>query len=200
MTAPSAPGAPYNDIQLLNSLINYSTIHPVIVKVASEKLSNHFWDLSEDLIGLALFDSRVSVSTKRLMVKAMREVDGVEEPPKRVVITLKNFKDKKLEDFVSKRSILFMEKLKLSRGFLQVDPEMWEAHDDFTTSLEIIQTMKVVNEGGVASADCSFETRTNCSFCSKSLRNTIERFQTAGSRLWLDSVDLRDQFKLNLLT
>ena len=155
MTAPSAPGAPYNDIQLLNSLINYSTIHPVIAKVASEKLSNHFWDLSEDLIGLALFDSRVSVSTKRLMVKAMWEVDGVEEPPKRVVIALKNFKDKKLEDFVSKRSILFMEKLKLPSGFLQVYPEMWEAHDDFTTSLEIIQTMKVVNdhaEGGVASA------------------------------------------------
>jgi len=65
-----------------NHSINYSSIHPVIAKVASEKLSNYIWYLSEDLIGLALFDNRVSVSTKRLMVKVMQEAEGVEEPPK----------------------------------------------------------------------------------------------------------------------
>ena len=145
MTAPCASNAPYSDIQLLQSLINYSSIHPVIAKVASEKLSNHLWYLSEDLIGLALFDSRVSVSTKRQMVKAMQEAEGVEEPPKRVVINLKNFKDKKLEDFVSKRSVLLMEKLQMPSSFLQVDPEVWEKHDDFIASLQIVQALKVTS-------------------------------------------------------
>ena len=77
---------------------NHSSItqpfNPVITKVASEKFSNHLWNLSEDLIGLALFDSRVCVSMKRLMVKANREVDGVNKPPKLVVVGLDTFEDK----------------------------------------------------------------------------------------------------------
>jgi len=54
--------------------------------------------LSKDLIRLARFDNRVNVSTKRLMVKAMREVDGANELPKCVVVALDTFKDKNLED------------------------------------------------------------------------------------------------------
>ena len=153
MTAPLASNAPYNDLQLLQSLINYSTIHPVIAKVASEKLANHLWYLSQDLIGLALFDSRVSVATKRLMVKAMRDVEEAEDPLKRAVISLETFKDKKLEDFVTKKSLVFFEKMQLPSNFLQLDPEMWTAQDDFATSSEIVQTMNVVNdhaERGVA--------------------------------------------------
>ena len=153
ITAPSASNAPYNDIHLLQSLIDYTTIHPAIAKIASEKFSNHLWYLSEDLIGLALFDSRVSLSTKRLMVKAMREVDGVEDAPKRIAVSLKTFKEKKLEDFVSKKSMVLMEKMQMPTSFLQVDPSTWATHVDFVTSLEIVQEMKVVNdyaERGVA--------------------------------------------------
>ena len=109
--------------------------------------------MSEDLIALALFDSRVSVSTNRLMMKAMREVDGAEQSPKRAVICLETFMGKKLEDFVTKKSIVLVEKMQLPSGFLQVDPEIWAAHDDYATSLQIIQDMKVVNdhaEWGVA--------------------------------------------------
>jgi len=80
--------------------------------VASDKLSNHLLYLSEDLIRLARFDNRVNVSTKRLMVKAMREVDGENELPKCVVVALDTFKDKNLEDFVSKGFIAFHEKMK----------------------------------------------------------------------------------------
>jgi len=44
----------------------------------------------------------------------MQEAEGVEEPLKRVVINLKNFKGKKREDFVFKRSAMLMEKLQKS--------------------------------------------------------------------------------------
>ena len=54
ITAPVASNAPCNDLQLLQSLISYSTIQPMISKVASEKPANHLQYLSEDLIGLAL--------------------------------------------------------------------------------------------------------------------------------------------------
>ena len=35
--------------------------------------------------------------------------------------------------------------LQMPSSFFQVDPEMWEPNDDFTTSLEIVQALKVVN-------------------------------------------------------
>jgi len=50
-------------------------------------------------------------------VKAMQEAEGVEEPPKRVVVNLKNFKDKKTEDFVSKRSAMLMKKVENANWF-----------------------------------------------------------------------------------
>ena len=42
------------------------------------------WYLSEDLIGLALFDSRVDRETKLRMLSAMEEV-APDHPPKRYI-------------------------------------------------------------------------------------------------------------------
>ena len=87
------------------------------------------------------------------MVKAKVEVEGAEEPSKRAVISLDTFKAKQLEDFVTKRSISLLNKMQIPTSFLQVDPEMWPANDDFVTSMEIVQAMKVINdheERGVA--------------------------------------------------
>ena len=41
------------------------------------------WYLSEDLVGLALFDNNVSVQTKNEMVTAMKIQERAEFPPKR---------------------------------------------------------------------------------------------------------------------
>ena len=76
MTAPLAPNAPYNDFTLLKTLLDYSRIHLAISNAASEKLANHLWYLSEDLIALVFFDNNVPAPTKRLMIRAMRETEG----------------------------------------------------------------------------------------------------------------------------
>ncbi|KAK2708513.1 hypothetical protein QYM36_014199, partial [Artemia franciscana] len=67
ISAPLASGAPYSDLLLLKSLLEYSSIHLAISKATSNKFSDHLWYLSPELVGLAFFDSRVSSSTKRLM-------------------------------------------------------------------------------------------------------------------------------------
>jgi len=41
--------------------------HEAIFSTSSKTLGLHLWYLSEVLVGLALFDSRVSVEMKRLM-------------------------------------------------------------------------------------------------------------------------------------
>ncbi|KAK2702040.1 hypothetical protein QYM36_019351 [Artemia franciscana] len=75
ISAPLASGAPYSDLLLLKSLLEYSSIHLAISKATSNKFSGNLWYLSPELVGLAFFDSRVSSSTKRLMVSAMQSED-----------------------------------------------------------------------------------------------------------------------------
>jgi len=64
--------------------------------------------LSEGLIGLALFDSCVSVSAKKKMVNAMQNKASEKQDPnycKRISVALHLFKKKNLEDFVTEKSL-----------------------------------------------------------------------------------------------
>jgi len=45
--------------------------HEAIFSTTSKTLGLHLWYFSEELVGLALFDSRVSVEMKRLMLASM---------------------------------------------------------------------------------------------------------------------------------
>ena len=80
MTAPLAAEAPLNDFKLMEQLLQYP--HAAISAATSKKLSLHTWYLSEELIGLALFDSRLPHKSKRLMLAAMEEA-APDHPSKR---------------------------------------------------------------------------------------------------------------------
>ena len=69
MTAPLATQAPLNE--LMKHLLNHP--HAAMSLATSKKLSLHMWYLSEELIGLALFDSRVDRETKLCMLSAMEK-------------------------------------------------------------------------------------------------------------------------------
>src|SRR5678816_1566154 len=72
ITAPLAAAAPQNDLRFLQALLDYDTIHNPIAKAASAKMSRHLWYLSEELVGLALFDKDVPTAVKRELVKAIK--------------------------------------------------------------------------------------------------------------------------------
>ena len=147
ISAPQASDAPYNDLLLLKSLLEYSSIHSAISKSTSRKFSNHLWYLSQELVSLAFFDSRVSSSTKRLMVSAMQnEEDQDQDHSKRITVALDSFKDKNLEDFVTSKSMTLLRMMELPDGFLTVDPDLWEDRDDYKQAVEIVKSLKVVND------------------------------------------------------
>ena len=152
-TAPESTTAPHNDFLLLTTLLKYSSIHEAISKATLEKLAKHLWYFSESLVGLALFDSHVNSSTKRLMVRAMNEQECNPLHTKKATVILKSFRNKKLEDFVTTKSVALFQLMDLPREFLQVDPDMWEDREDFKKARVIVWSMKVVNdhaERGVA--------------------------------------------------
>ena len=80
MTAPLAVEAPLNDFMLMGQLLRYH--NGGVSTATSKKLGLHLWYLSEELMGLAPFDSRISIESKKLMLAAMQEV-APDEPPKR---------------------------------------------------------------------------------------------------------------------
>ena len=116
----SAAQAPRNDLSLLHLLLEYRD--RTIAEAATQAFGCHLWYLSEILVVFALFDDEVSIVEKRLMVAALKEKDGSEDPPKR--IKLKDIQDllsKQLHNFVTKTTGRFFTILGLCSGFLDLD-------------------------------------------------------------------------------
>lgn len=153
ITAPLPSSAPRNDLELLKAMLKYEDTHPNISKSVVKKFSNHLWYLSEELAALALFDSEVDAAAKREMVSAMKQEEGLEDPPQRIKVDLKSLPQKTLASFVTMQSVRLLDQLNLPRGFLDVDPEEWTDRADFQEASSVIHSLKVVNdsaERGVA--------------------------------------------------
>jgi len=86
--------------------------------------------LTEELVALAFFDKSVSFDTKRNMVNSLKKAQ-IKEQPKCVRIDCSEIGQKELNDFVSKNTAQFFEKLKLSSQFLSIDPTLWAEQDDY---------------------------------------------------------------------
>ena len=66
ITAPCSTEAPLNDFTLMRSLLEYP--HTIISVATSHKLGLQLWYIAEELVTLALFDTRLSAEEKALMV------------------------------------------------------------------------------------------------------------------------------------
>lgn len=67
-TAPFAICAP-NNLQLMKTLINYD--NPDISNATVQKMMGHLWYLSDELVGLCLFDQNVSIEAKCKLLHVM---------------------------------------------------------------------------------------------------------------------------------
>ena len=77
--APLAAAAPRNDLALLKALNGCGTsktANAALGAAVLEKLMNHLWYLSEELVSLAFFDVSVPSETKRRMAEALQENVG----------------------------------------------------------------------------------------------------------------------------
>lgn len=144
--APLAANAPFNDAQMLTALENYP--NRVVAEAAKSALSRHLWYFSEQLIGLAFFDSRVSCEVKRAMVENLqlpKTLSALKRP------SASNVNCNRLDSFVTERTgdlfkLLSFTGQEDSCGFLAKDPETWEVDDSFRKLKESVMRMKVVND------------------------------------------------------
>lgn len=113
----------------MKSLIEFSVIHEEIPKAALEKFSKHLY-LSKYLTGLSLFDSHVPLSTKRKVVEVFQSQKGTINPGKSTNVSLKNFHEKKINDFVTKETSTLFKEMNLPQEIFQLDPEHWTTNSD----------------------------------------------------------------------
>ena len=155
--APLAAKAPLNDLCLLKALCTYgeTAADEELGETVLQKLNNHLWYLSEEMVPLALFDKRVPAETKTRMVHAMKQspdADG-EAPAKRASVPPNAIPVCQLEDFASERSHGLFSKLQMDSTFLDTNPSIWPDRDDYKNAADCIQGLMVTNdhaERGVA--------------------------------------------------
>ena len=93
--------APNSDLFLLKCLKKYADINDAISEVTTEKMARHSWYLSEELVGLSLFDDDVMPSIKKKMAQAILQPMEKETPKKKASVPLDTITRKTLADFAS---------------------------------------------------------------------------------------------------
>lgn len=131
----------------------YSEIDTEISEVGLKKIRNHQWYLSEELIALTFFDDSINNEIKTKMVETLYlNTDGDEfrAPQKNVYSSVENIKSlyihKDVSNFVSKKTLNFLEKLKINTGFLSENVTDWSNCDSFKNALMSVKGLKVVND------------------------------------------------------
>lgn len=146
-TAPFPHKAPYHDLQFIKNLINYKVIDSDLSQATVSKIKNHLWYLTHEACALAFFDDDISVEVKKCMVKALEQEDSLEKGDKRVKLnSINEIENKDICDFISKSTLNFFKRLRLSTDFLSKNPQNWKDIDEYKTNLNIVKNLKVVND------------------------------------------------------
>lgn len=104
-----------------------------------QKMENHLWYLSDKMIGFSCFDSEVSVSMKRKIIKALYYTTS--KGPNRIILRASRAENYYLADFVTPNTLDFFKKFNICIDFLKVDPKSWGSRVDYTEGLTIVKSI-----------------------------------------------------------
>lgn len=79
MACSSAVDAPWHDLKLFQLLLKYKAFNPVVSKSAILAFQRHFWYLTEEMVPLALFSSKVPIDDRRSLADRLLAVKPVTE-------------------------------------------------------------------------------------------------------------------------
>jgi hypothetical protein len=145
-TCMSSTCAPRNDLQLLKDLVAYSAVNKPVAQAATKTLMRHLWYLSETLVGLAFFDSEVSVTEKIEMVAALSTPGKDSLAPRVESLDESTVSQLTLSHFVSLNTNKFFGAMQIETDFLQQNPSSWGSSEHYSVNRHKVQQLKVVND------------------------------------------------------
>ncbi|CAI6374941.1 unnamed protein product [Macrosiphum euphorbiae] len=141
--------APFQDLQLLKSLVDYENIHKKISQSTLKKRCGHLWYLAPETVALAFFDTNLTIETKIKMVDSIKLNNLTSEINKRIIVSpneVTQIMKKEIYDFIYVESTSFFSRFGISTSFLEQHPSMWDENVDFQKGLEIVNTFRVTND------------------------------------------------------
>lgn len=149
----SAAKAANLDFTYLREMHNYKETDKKLSAAVVDKICNHLWYLSEERIAFSFFDLSISSVEKRKMVQRLNELnhdEGVDvEINKRIKLNIHDvgtFVTKQVSDFITPNTANLFDRFNIPKGFLDIDPDMWQNDDDWVSGMEIVRQIKVVND------------------------------------------------------
>ena len=61
-----------NDVDLINTLLEYKATEPLVASAALKAMGGHMWYLTQELVPLSLFSSTISADMKQQLVDEMK--------------------------------------------------------------------------------------------------------------------------------
>lgn len=150
-TAPSSSSAARNDLFLSKKLIflkdTYQEHKVNVYKAAASRLANHLWYLSEELVAMAFFDSKISIEEKKKMIHNLKYRTGSDvRKIKLEIASIDAMKSYEISNCVSQNTMNFFEISGISANFLKEDPSIWEDLEEYIDARRKVNSMQVVND------------------------------------------------------
>lgn len=152
LTASVSVMSPYNDLIFVQNMIEYKEEDELIASSALTKISNHLWYLSDEAVGLALFDPNISDEIKKKIVFAIKNNINPNTPVKKVEFNInlnhevELWKNREIQDFVSQHTQKLFTRFNLNTNFLDLDPSVWKTNQHYQRALQLFKSLKVVND------------------------------------------------------
>lgn len=145
--APISIDAPRRDLNLIKNLIRLKAepISTRISEVALKSFKGHLWYLSEILIGLAFFDSKVDDATKDSMVLALAR-DSQPNPLPRLDLSKKKDDELSLltlDQLVTKNTTKLFDALGIATNWIQTPSSSWKQDAEYQNAVTIAAELMV---------------------------------------------------------
>ena len=157
LSSNKAIDAPWNDLKLFQALLKYEVVNREISQSATQALSRHLWYLTEEMIPLSLFSTKVPQLERQELAQRLLEVKpdeplrtpvnrfgsgwGKPKFPANISLTTR------LCDLVGVDSWFTFHCLQLDDSFLALPVSEWNTNEAYMSSADNIAAINVVNDG-----------------------------------------------------
>lgn len=148
MKASIGADAPINDLQLVKDMIAYIDIDREVAQAVLQKLENHYWYLTEEIVPFALFSTLPAMTVTLKQDIASKILDSPVPDHLRLGKPLfrKVSRDTTLADLIGPESHTLFQSLNIGTGWLAKPVEDWSSEAEFQTAEKFVRSVKVVND------------------------------------------------------
>lgn len=144
--ASNGADAPINDLQLIHDMMDFRRIDQAVADVVIDKLCNHGWYLSEEVVPFAMFSRKLTDSLKeematKLLATAVPQNFRLGKP-----LFHKISRNTTLKDLIGPESHTIFHLLDVGTDWLAKPINQWSSDPGFLVAEQFVRTVKVVND------------------------------------------------------